>query len=341
MEEFKGKVMGITGIAGFVGMAMAERAMEKGMKVKGMEASASALEEALPLLRSLPSASSLFLGVFEGDITSPAAARRLCEGADVIFHTAAIVTEGGEMEECRRVNVGGTAIMAQAAREAAVSRFVHLSSVMVYGFTFPPHVGEDGPLRGEGNPYCQTKIESEQAALEQHEKGKMEVIIVRPGDIYGPRCRPWVLRPLQLMRKGLFVIPNGGRGCMNHLHISNLLDGVFLALACPAAGGEAFNLTDGGSTTWMGYFALLAHQARLPRPRAAPFWLLLLLFRLLEFLAWLFRLRLPLAASGLYFISRPHPYSIEKARRLLGYEPKVTLEQGMLEIRSYLQKNSF
>src|SRR5262249_55924364 len=131
-----------------------------------------------------------------GDVTAEGSARRLCGGAEVIVHTAAIVGEGGEggdWARYRRVNVEGTRTMARAARAAGVGRFVHLSSVMVYGFTYPDGVDEDGPLRGENNPYCQTKIESEAALRELLPSG---VTIVRPGDVYGPGSIPWVVRPL-------------------------------------------------------------------------------------------------------------------------------------------------
>lgn len=89
---------------------------------------------------------------------------------------------------------------------------------MVYGFTYPKYVDEDGPKRGENNPYCQTKIECEQAVKAIIKKTKL--IIIRPGDVYGPKSPPWVIQFLKLMKKtNLMLLPNYGSGCMNHCYI--------------------------------------------------------------------------------------------------------------------------
>ena len=82
-----------------------------------------------------------------------------------------MVGEGGDIAHYRRINVGGTHCALEAARAAGARRLVHLSSVMVYGFQFPRLVDETGPMRGEGNAYCQTKIESDRLALNLHGEG--------------------------------------------------------------------------------------------------------------------------------------------------------------------------
>ena len=110
-------------------------------------------------------------------------------------------------------------MVTRAAREAGVRRFVHISSVMVYGFRYPPDVTEDGLLAGEGNPYCETKIESERVARSFQEPGTLDVVALRLGDVYGPGSVPWVVRPLELMRRRLFILPSGGRGVLNPVHM--------------------------------------------------------------------------------------------------------------------------
>src|SRR5206468_3894419 len=107
--------------------------------------------------------------------------------------------------------------------------FVHLSSVMVYGFSYLPDVDESGPMRGEGNPYCETKIESERAVLSLDSRD-FGVAVIRPGDVYGPGSVPWIARPLAMMQKGRFFLPDGGRGVINPVYVDNLVDGIFLAM---------------------------------------------------------------------------------------------------------------
>lgn len=318
-------LLAITGSGGFIGLRMAERARERGMRVRGLELGAEAARRA----------EAQGFETVVGDVNDADAVRRLTAGASVVFHTAAIVDEGGDWAKFRKVNVEGTRHVASVARDAGVSRFVHLSSVMVYGFDYPRFVSETGPFRGEGNPYCQTKIESEDALRPLHERGGFEVIVIRPGDVYGPGSVPWVIRPVELMKKGLFMLIDGGRGIMNHVHVDNLIDGIVAALDRDAT-GEAFNLTDGAETTFRDYFTRLGalvgrkHFLSLPKPVAmAAFAAMARGARALG--------RKPLAEpSAVPFVTRPHAYSIEKARSWLGYQPKVSLDDGMRELAAWL-----
>jgi nucleoside-diphosphate-sugar epimerase len=311
----------ITGIGGFIGTRLAERALELGWTVQGIDNSQGAVERAR---RAGP---KVELASIEDE---PAVARAL-RGAQVVVHTAALVRESGPLIEFRRVNVSGTVRVARAAREAGVHTFVHLSSVMVYGFDYPNLVDELGPLRGEGNAYCQTKIESEDAVLPLNQPAHFGVIVIRPGDVYGAGSVPWVTRPIAMMRRRMFLLPLRGRGIINHVFVDNLVDAIFLAIRARAF-GRAFNVTDGRATTCDEYFGKLAELAGLPAPRSAP-------AKLLEgigagtALARKLGLTLdPLSPDSVRYLMRPYAYSIERARRELGYEPAVDLEQGLLRI---------
>jgi nucleoside-diphosphate-sugar epimerase len=318
--------MAITGIGGFIGLRMAERAVERGMRVQGLDASATAAD----LARQRGA------DVVVGDVMDKDAVARASRGADVMFHTAAIVEEDGDRALYHRINVEGTLTVAAGARAAGVRQFVQLSSVMVYGFDYPPFVAEEGPFRGEGNPYCETKLESDRLALSLHAPGTFEITVIRPGDVYGARSRPWVLRPLELMRKRLFFLIDGGRGTMNHVHVDNLLDAVFLALEKRAA-GEAFNVTDGGQTSFADYFGRLASMLGRKRLPSAPGALVRRGFALAGRAGAQIGIRLPVSSAAVDFVSRPHPYSIARVRRVLGYEPRVSLDQGMTDIERALR----
>ncbi|MFW5875817.1 MAG: NAD-dependent epimerase/dehydratase family protein [Myxococcota bacterium] len=321
------QTLAITGVGGFIGKRLAERALERGFTVRGLEVSAEAAARA----------EGLGVQVVVGDITDPAAAARMCEGADAVVHTAAIVREDGPWDLFRRVNVEGAETVARAARDAGVRRFVHLSSVMVYGFHYPPGVDEEGPLRGDGNPYCTTKIESEAALLAFQQNGDLDVVLVRPGDVYGPGSQPWVVRPIELMKARLIVLPRRGHGYMNPVYVDNLIDGLFLALATEHT-GQAFNITDGRAVTYMDYFSRLARAAGVPGPWTAPEPLLRAAFQAVERGAVLLG-KTPLAhAQALNYLIRPGSYSIEKARQRLGYEPAVSFEEGMRLTEAWIQQ---
>jgi nucleoside-diphosphate-sugar epimerase len=316
----------ITGIGGFIGFRTAELALQQGMKVRGLQHSVSKVQKA----------QKLGAEVMLGSVTDPIAAQKACQGMDVVLHTAAIAKEGGTLSDFREVNVKGVVTMAQAAKAAGVKTFVHLSSVMVYGFKYPQLVAEDGELRGEENPYCQTKIESEQALWTLHNPPFFNVIIIRAGDVYGPGSTHWTIRPLLLMHKRLFVLANQGRGAINHLYIDNLVDAIFLSLEQNSY-GEVFNITDGQQTSWNEFFIKLADVAKLPPPISLPAKVVKSLIRLRCFYQRALRTTPDLLPESVDFITRVHTYSIAKAQAQLGYKPKIDLEEGMQQIQAWLK----
>jgi nucleoside-diphosphate-sugar epimerase len=325
--NLQGKTILITGIGGFIGLRAAETAIARGMQVRGLEFSSS----------NAILAKNLGAEVMLGSVTDPVLAKQACRGVDIVLHTAAIVKEEGSLEEFRKVNVGGTINMARAAINAGVKTFVHLSSVMVYGFHYPHQVKESGPLRGENNSYCQTKIESEQELLRLNTPPNFGVIIIRPGYVYGPGSNPWVVRPLSLMRQKQFFLPNAGRGMMNHVYIDNLIDGISLAIEQEAY-GEAFNITDGQETSWKEYVTRLATAADLPMPLSLPAPLIKFLIELRCLKRKSSGIQPDILPGSINFLTSTSAYSIAKAQSQLGYVPKIKLEEGMKYIREWLQQ---
>jgi nucleoside-diphosphate-sugar epimerase len=324
--ELRGKTMAITGVGGFIGLRMAVRARERGMTVRGIDVSPEAAARA----------ETRGAEVVVGDVCDEAALTRAFEGADVVLHTAACVSEDGDLDSFRRVNVGGTLCVGRVARKLSVPRLVHLSSVMVYGFDYAPEVDEDGPLRGEQNAYCQTKIESDFAALAMNDPAHFRSVVLRPGDVYGPGCPSWVTRPVALLKRGLFALPHGGRGIINHLHVDNLIDAVFLVLERELH-GRAFNVTDGAVTTCAEFFGHYARMLGKRRPLSLPAPLMHGAFSALDTAANLLGKQVPAQPVALRYLSRPHAYSIERARWELGYVPRISLAEGMEALETWLR----
>lgn len=316
----------ITGIGGFIGLRMAERALAAGWQVRGIDISESAAQRA----------QAFGAQVIVADINDAAAIKDLCQGADAVFHTAAIVAEDGLRADYERVNIEGTRTVCHAAQQAGVKRLVHLSSVMVYGFDFPPEVDEDGPVNGQGNVYNDTKLASEQVALQFNQPDALEVVVIRPGDVYGMGSQPWIERPLALLKAHQFALPDGGRGVINHIHVDNLIDAVFLAFDNPVA-GHTFNVTDGVATPcnqFFGYHAQWANRRLLKLPAT----LLMGMVKAGQLGASLIGKPAPASPAGIRFLQRKHRYSISKAQKLLGYQPKIDLSTGMAALATHYNK---
>ena len=173
--------------------------------------------------------------------------------------------------------------------------------------------------------------------LAAHAAGEISCTIVRPGDVYGPGSRPWVLIPIQLIRSHQAILPNHGRGTFSPTYIDNLVDGILLTLERPEARGQVFTITDGVGVTCWEYFSRLADLVdgrlySLPTSLAKPLALGVgsatrALGRDSE-----------LSSASIGMLLRDGTYSIDKARRLLGYEPAVDLDEGMRRVAAWLDE---
>ena len=234
------------------------------------------------------------------------------------------------MDLAWRVNVKGTADLLDACVAAGVKRFLQLSSVAAFGFDYPEGVTEQHPLRPMGNTYVDTKIASEHAVLACHAGGRMDCTIVRPGDVYGPGSRPWVVLPLDMIKGGRFMLPAQGRGRFSPVFIDDLVNGVVLAAGLDAGKGQLFTISGSGSVSCAEFFAYHARMlGQSGSLRQVSTGLALTLAVVGGWLVGLFGGETELGRGTIDMLSRTSGYSIAKAGALLGYEPQVGLAEGM------------
>jgi nucleoside-diphosphate-sugar epimerase len=112
--------------------------------------------------------------------------------------------------------------------------------------------------------------------------------------------------------------------------VDNLIDAVWLAIDQEAY-GEAFNITDGCRTSWKEYYTLLSNIAGMPEPTSVPAFVAKAAVKLQSGKAG------GITLAAIDAVTRQHAYSIEKAKRVLGYQPRVTLEQGMAQTAAWLK----
>jgi nucleoside-diphosphate-sugar epimerase len=327
----KSKSILITGAGGFIGKRLVAKALNLGYKVVGLESNSARADEV---------EREFGIEVILGSIANKEIRTMALKKISTVINTVAVMKEAGDIDEFRKINVEATYQLADEAKKAGAKVFVHLSSVMVYGFHYPPFVTEIGPLDGTGSAYAQTKIEGEHALLPLNQANKYGVIILRPGDVYGPGSEPWVTRPLQVMDKGLFALPSGGEGMMNLTYVDNLADAVFLAIDQKVF-GEIINITDGKPITWKEYFMDLARIAKRPLPKSLPYAVAKTLVAISSPFFKLFQGESPLSPEGIDFIMRPHPVSMEKSKRLLNFVPKVSYKEGLDKTEEWLRSKNY
>jgi len=274
----------------------------------------------------------------EGDLRDPTALERLVQGADGVLHVAAVYRTAGHPDSYyREINVGGTERLLEAAARAGVGRFVHTSTVGVHGDVREPPADETAPIR-PGDIYQETKAEAERLALEFHRRRGVPVAVVRPGAIYGPG-ETRLLKLFRAIARGRYAVVGDGRAFYHPVYIDDLVQGFLLALANPAAVGEAFIIA---GAEYVSQDELAALIARHTGGRVLPFHVPAGPIRwagdLCEAICIPFGLEPPLHRRRVDFWTKSRAFSIARAERVLGYRPQVRLEEGIARTAAWYRE---
>lgn len=332
LPDLSGRQVFVTGGNGFLGRAVMTRCAALGAHVRGLDVHADSER-----------------GVVAGDITQPDGWRQHLAGCELVVHTAAIVTNNVDPASAWSVNVIGTRRVLDAAADAGVSRVVYISTMGAARFAqiekdaveryFPGEpFDERWPLMPVGNPYTDTKIAAEHAVLAAHASGRTACTIIRPADIYGPGCRPWVLEPLNAVRTGKFLLPNHGKGLFTAVYVDDVVDGIVAAATTAAAAGRIFHLGGEAPITTAEYFGHFYRMLGKPGPPKS--YSTSTAIALAEFGKLLFRLRgrhTELGRGVMEMLNKSRPVSNALAHELLGWWPQVDIDEGMRRTEAWLR----
>jgi nucleoside-diphosphate-sugar epimerase len=309
----------VTGATGFTGGHLAVGLATRGHRVRALvrdRARASDLEAA-------------GVQIVTGDIRDRASLDAAAAGIDTIYHIAAVYRQAGiSRETYRAVNTTAVGDVVAAAARAGARRVVHCSTVGVHGDVEHPPADEEAPLR-PGDIYQETKLEGEEVARSAGQRLNVEVTIVRPTGIYGPGDR----RLLKLFRGvARRRLPMLGRGeIFYHLtYIDDLVEGFRLCGEHPAAANRTYILAGPEVTTLKELAALIAQAAGVAPPRLhLPVWPFWIAGAICEAICVPFGIEPPLYRRRVDFYTKSRSFDISRARREIGYEPRVGLRDGI------------
>jgi nucleoside-diphosphate-sugar epimerase len=316
----------VTGATGFIGGHLAQRlALVEGAIITGTG-------------RDLDKASylnGLGIQLRKLEIRDKRAVRDLVQGQDIVFHLVA-APGTSPLDVAQDVNVAAAENLVQEAAAAGISRFIHISSMAAYGPPDWPVINEDCPLDVEQSArYGRTKALGELAVRETAKNLGFDFSIIRPGMVFGPRGRSWTINLFKLVKKGVPVILGDGDDLAQPVYIDNLLDGMILASTRPEAVGHAFNFVD-QPLPWKELFAYYGAMCG-RKPRRLPLWL----FRGIAALVIPFLGRSESIDDILTFYTSQSVYPMEKAGKLLGYRPRVSLDEGMRRTEEWLREAGY
>lgn len=317
---YAGKRVVVTGAGGFIGSHLVEALVREGASVRALVRYTSTSSRGH--LERIPADVLASLEVVLGNVEDPACVRRLVDGAEVVFHLAALIGIPYSYVapyQYVATNVAGTLNVLEAVRASDGCRMVHTSTSETYGSARYAPIDEAHPMQGQ-SPYSATKIGADKLAESYFLSFQTPVATIRPFNTYGPRqsSRAFIPSVMKQLAAGRDVVRVGSTRPKRDLNFVEDTVAGFLAIGSnERAIGQVINIGS-GRTISMGELAELIFQvsgvpARLETDDA--------------------RVR-PDASEVELLLA-----DCRKAKELVGYEPRVTLEEGLRRTWEYVQKN--
>ena len=317
----------VTGATGFVGKALVVDLLANSFEIKALVRQSSV---ALPLAVEqvvVGDLSELALGDSSGFL------REAFIGVDVVVHTAARVhvmndDASDPLNEFRKVNCDATLILARLAAESGVKRFVFLSSIKVGGET--SEIGH--PLNEKINhiptdPYGLSKYEAEEQLKKLSKSCSMEIVIIRPALVYGPGVQANFETMMKWLSKGIPLPLGATTNKRSLVSLDNLVDFISVCMEHPKAANETFFISDDNDLSTTQMLRKLSHGLGkrcflVPVPS-----------KLLSLVLWSFGLK-----SFSQRLLGSLQVSTTKAKNLLDWAPKVTVDEALQETANFYKK---
>jgi len=310
----------ITGGTGFIGSRLAVRCAGAGDSVTVLGQENTPAEAA-----NRAWLEGQGVAIVAGSVTDAGAVARCVDGAEAVYHLAAAQHEAHRSDRhFHEVNVSGTQRMLEAAGRAGARRFVHGSTIGVYG-ALGGLIDERSPCQPD-NIYGRTKLAGEQCVREF--AGSMETVIVRISETYGAGDRR-LLKLFRAIDRGRFFMIGGGRNLHHPVYIDDLVDGMRAAAIHPGAAGGLCVLAGPRAVSTADMAAAIAAALGRPPPRLnLPLWPFMAAAWLLETTMRPLGLQPPLHRRRMDFFRKSYEFAPEGAQRLIGYAPAVDFAQG-------------
>lgn len=269
--------------------------------------------------------------VVRGDITDAATLPEAVKNIDLVYHLAGMMGVYRPLADYRLVNVTGSVNLYRAAQKAGARRYVHTSSHTVYGLGHGRYMVETDPLRPDPDPYSITKVEADRLIRRMLLTSDMETVILRPGTFFGPGDKLHFGRMAQRMKDGKGLIIGRGDNALPFCYVTDVAQGFLLAGYHENAPGNVYNITNDQPLTQIEMFNAIADATGGQRPALHVPYLPLYYGAIVaeRIVARVTRTKPVVTQLGAMMFGSDNRHSIDKARRELGFEPRVPLLEGI------------
>lgn len=322
----------VTGGTGFTGKALVRRLLQDGHHVVALD-----FQEGLKTQELRDWGAEVVIGT----VTDKAVVDRCMKGVDVVHHLAAAFRQLNVPNSYYwDVNVGGTKIVLEAAWREKVKKFVYCSTCGVHGNVDNPPGDENGPINA-ADYYQQTKYEAEPIVRQYQEKG-MSTTILRPAAIYGPGDPERFFMIFKRVSKGVFPMFGNGKTLYHPLYIDHLVDAHVLAQEPGRGEGEAYLIADEHyveiETLVKKTAAALGVSVKIPH---LPIWPVIVIGHICEKVCKPLKVTPPIFPRRVDWFRQNRAFSIEKAKRDLGYHPTIDLDEGLRRTAAWYRQEGY
>jgi nucleoside-diphosphate-sugar epimerase len=270
--------------------------------------------------------------VFRGDVRWPDTLTEPMSGAGAVIHLAGMMGVWRPLQDYRAVNVTGTRNVCRAVLAEGAGRLVHVSSWTVYGMDLGRPARENFLLRPFREPYAITKAEGDLVVQRMIADDHLPAVIIRPGTFFGPGDRLHYGRMADRLRAGRAIIVGRGHNALPFVYVTDVVQGLLLALDRDHAVGQAYNISNDSPLTQQQVLEAIAHDIGARPPTIhVPYRALYYGGGTAEHLASVVgSQRQPvLTRLGVKLFGTDNRHAIDKACRELGYRPQVPVREGL------------
>jgi len=309
----------VTGATGFTGKRLTEILLQKGYEVRVIIRNKSRFK--------IPKNGNLEIVI--GDLKNITDVDIAVKDVQIIFHVAALYrTAGAAPQEYWDTHVKATENLLNSAHRNSVKKFIHTSTVGIHSHIENPPADENYQIK-PGDIYQLTKWEGEKKAKEFHDKTGLPLVIIRPSAIYGPGDMR-LLKLFKIASKKYSIILGSGEIFYHMVYVDDLANGLILAAESNITNGEAFIIGGDGYISLNKMLDLISRilnkESKIIHLPAAP---VQILGSVCEKICIPLGIDPPIYRRRVDFFIKSRAFDISKAKKILGYSPKVSLEEGL------------